>query len=469
MSNCLCVQPKSTSTFPGLVVHATCARAFLAVVEKAVQTQPIKAELLGVLGMDNFDKVFDGSVYASGLRMLRSRKPADKDKDPAWVTVQDSPDLNDLSLDDNLETAVFSSLNGNPVTRIAESPSASASSSSSSSAQVRTNQESHTVIVRQEHLDTLKAGLGTVLMYRLQEILSFKNYAKSLVIELDDMYCPGVKRKHTSNRSYLCSSPQCSDNPAATVKTALGVFPGTFKELVERLLQPSIPQIPQVSQTAQEPEPKPQELPVVMDELVSPCVAKQRFDHHNEYFPGSAELECVRRNNILVSRVVKDSGSGMPALDGIICVVQLRTVSALPPTDLKVHATLVPSDFRQKHPSICPLKSNRFHLFTSSSFKSKTTPTPPPTTSPSIITTEQICNWMSNSTQLNPFFQTRTSILSCFAVSMDIQVTLLTWWCTTLEGMSLVWSRKRMPQSGGPGTVEWEGEIQAGITSSTFA
>ncbi|KAI8820318.1 hypothetical protein BJ741DRAFT_134505 [Chytriomyces cf. hyalinus JEL632] len=220
MSNCLCVQPKSTSTFPGLVVHATCARAFLAVVEKAVQTQPIKAELLAVLGMDNFDKVFDGSVHASGLRMLRSRKPADKDKDPEWVpgkiyqVVDGDFEVNDLTLDDDLEVFIevlvdcsIFNLNGNPVTRIAETPSASASSSSSSSAQVRTNQESDTVIVRQEHLDTLKAGLGTVLMNRLQEMLSFKKYAKSLVIELDDMYCRGLKRKHTSNRSSW-SSPQ---------------------------------------------------------------------------------------------------------------------------------------------------------------------------------------------------------------------------------------------------------------------
>ncbi|KAI8820317.1 hypothetical protein BJ741DRAFT_134451 [Chytriomyces cf. hyalinus JEL632] len=58
-----------------------------------------------------------------------------------------------------------------------------------------------------------------------------------------------------------------------------------------------------------------------MDELVSPCVAKQRFDHHNEYFPGSAELECVRRNNILVSRVIRNASVGW---NHLCCATQDR-------------------------------------------------------------------------------------------------------------------------------------------------
>ncbi|KAI8842175.1 hypothetical protein BJ741DRAFT_705046 [Chytriomyces cf. hyalinus JEL632] len=116
---------------PGLAVRAECAHAFLAVVKNIIESDPIKSELLALLGTDNLDKVFDGSVYSSGLRMLGSRKPTAKDKDPAWVTdkfyqVVDEDFEVDLTLDndedvflDVLADCSIFNLAGDDVTRIA--------------------------------------------------------------------------------------------------------------------------------------------------------------------------------------------------------------------------------------------------------------------------------------------------------------------------------------------------------------
>ncbi|KAJ3235304.1 hypothetical protein HDU81_000655 [Chytriomyces hyalinus] len=233
---------------PGLVVHAECARAFLAVVKNIIESDPIRSELLSSLGTDTFDNVFDGSVYSSGLRMLGSLKLAAKDKDPSWVTdkfyqaVDECFEVFDLTLDDDeddfldvVQDCSIFNLAGDKVTRIA-APAALDSSSAEATPTGPPNSEGdYGLLTNQDHLDVLKAGLGTVLMYRPDEILSFKKYAKSVVVELDDTYFPGLKRKHSSNRVYLvisatavskkCSSPQCASNPASTVKTAITVFP----------------------------------------------------------------------------------------------------------------------------------------------------------------------------------------------------------------------------------------------------
>ncbi|KAJ3383060.1 hypothetical protein HDU80_001332, partial [Chytriomyces hyalinus] len=101
-------------------------------VKSIIESDPIKSELLALLGTDNLDNVFDGSVYSSGLRMLGSRKPTAKDKDPAWVTdkfyqvVDEDFEVVDLTLDDDedvfldvlADCSIFN-LAGDDVTRIA--------------------------------------------------------------------------------------------------------------------------------------------------------------------------------------------------------------------------------------------------------------------------------------------------------------------------------------------------------------
>ncbi|KAI8842182.1 hypothetical protein BJ741DRAFT_660881 [Chytriomyces cf. hyalinus JEL632] len=147
--------------------------------------------------------------------------------------------------------------------------------------------------------------------------MQFISY-QTIVVELDDLFCQRLQRKHTSNRAFLvisattvvrkCSSPQCKDLPESSVKTAIGVFPSDFKDVVKQLLH---------NQQQQE-QVKPQE-DAQIDLPVTHTVAKQRFEHHNGIFPGTAVLECVRRDNKLVSRVIKDTlGPKISSLQGII-------------------------------------------------------------------------------------------------------------------------------------------------------
>ncbi|KAJ3243168.1 hypothetical protein HDU78_000787 [Chytriomyces hyalinus] len=270
---------------PGLVLQADAARAFLNVVRTVIETDPIKSDLLALLGAVNFDNVFDASVYSSGLRMLGSYKV--KVKDPDWVHhkfYQMVDEDADTTADTTAVTAPSASVEG-----------------------------AYTVITNEDDLTILKAGLKQIDL-RPRECLTFKKYPHTIVVELDDLFCQRLQRKHTSNRAFLvisattvtrkCSSPQCASIPASSVQTAIGVFPDDFKSVVKQLLD------------VQQPVPVADDV----DLPVADIVAQQRFEHHNSWLPGTAELECVRRNNILISKVVKHpTVSRMTDVESIIC------------------------------------------------------------------------------------------------------------------------------------------------------
>ncbi|KAJ3388450.1 hypothetical protein HDU80_011702 [Chytriomyces hyalinus] len=185
----------------------------------------------------------------------------------------------------------------------------------------------YAAITSADDLAILKDGLKHIDL-RPRECLSFKKYPNTIVVELDDMFCQRPQRKHSSNRAFVvisatmvvrkCSSPQCKVLPESSVKTAMGVFPSDFRSVVKRLLleESHMPQQQVPSETVSETVPEAQ-----TDRPVSAVIAQERFAYHNDMFPGSAQLECVRKNNILVSKVVKDStGDVMTELDAILRV-----------------------------------------------------------------------------------------------------------------------------------------------------
>ncbi|KAJ3235387.1 hypothetical protein HDU78_005238 [Chytriomyces hyalinus] len=255
---------------PGLVVLRECARAFLAVVKNIIESEALKSELLTLLGRDNLDKVFDPSTslgyacweVASWLPRTRTQHGPLTSFTRGWTLI----------------LSIFNLAEDN-VTRIA--PPVTAVSSEAERLSAPPNDETHSLLTNQDHLDVLKAGLGTVLMYRPEEFPSFKKYAKSVVVKLDDTWIEA-------------QAFQQSRLPAATVGTAIGVFPVEFRDLIQNLFQ-------ELSEQNEE-------------QLVSDTIANERFQHRNDYFPGTAAHECVRKDNKLVSRVVNDTAGDLDLL-----------------------------------------------------------------------------------------------------------------------------------------------------------
>ncbi|KAI8827901.1 hypothetical protein BJ741DRAFT_628304 [Chytriomyces cf. hyalinus JEL632] len=239
---------------PGLVVHAECARAFLKVVRTFIEADPVKSELLAILGTVNFDTVFDASVYSSGLRMLGSHKG--KDKDPDWVhqkfyqMIDEDCELIDLTLDDEpdvlldvLEDACIFNLQNLPVTNFARDLDTFVKNQAPVASDAP---PSGTHVIDPSQVDTLKAGIQLVLCFRPEEIQSIKKYSTSMVVEVNSTYCHGLKREHSSNRAYLvvsssmvtqkCHAPLCKDNVDAMIRTPIEKFPVEFRNLVQALL-----------------------------------------------------------------------------------------------------------------------------------------------------------------------------------------------------------------------------------------
>ncbi|KAJ3220617.1 hypothetical protein HDU81_011290, partial [Chytriomyces hyalinus] len=192
---------------PGLVLHANAACAFLKVVRTVIETNPIKSELLALLGAVNFDNVFDASVYSSSLRMLGSYKV--KDKDPDWVCHKFYQMVDEDCKHRRHDTP--------PTAR---------------------DEGVYSAITNEDDLAILKARLNQIDLHP-RECLTFKKYPNTIVVELDDLFCHRLQRKHTSNWAFLvisattvirkCSSPQCKDLPESSVKTTIAMFPADFK------------------------------------------------------------------------------------------------------------------------------------------------------------------------------------------------------------------------------------------------
>ncbi|KAI8837524.1 hypothetical protein BJ741DRAFT_708081 [Chytriomyces cf. hyalinus JEL632] len=133
----------------------------------------------------------------------------------------------------------------------------------------------YSVITSADDLDVLKTGLKQLDLHP-RECLAFKKCANTIVFELDNLLCQRLQRKHSSNRAFVvisatavvrkCSSPQCKDLQESSVKTAIGVFPADFKDVVKQLLNAGIQPLADVG------------LPV------TDIVAQQRFPESNAVF-----------------------------------------------------------------------------------------------------------------------------------------------------------------------------------------
>ncbi|KAJ3243169.1 hypothetical protein HDU78_000788 [Chytriomyces hyalinus] len=182
--------------------------------------------------------LFDTSVYSKGRKMNCLGKSKSAADDRLLLPWTDDLEQEDFLIQHVPDTWPQLSWSESLLSALSSAPSSLSAPSTS------------LLITDPLQVDIIKAGFQQVLSLRPQEIQSLRQYAKTIVAEVDSTYCHGVKRKHSSNRTYLvvttsavtqkCHDPDCKDNAASVVRTQIEKFPAEFRTVVHSILEPPV-------------------------------------------------------------------------------------------------------------------------------------------------------------------------------------------------------------------------------------
>ncbi|ORY51688.1 hypothetical protein BCR33DRAFT_834473 [Rhizoclosmatium globosum] len=263
------------------------------------------------------EKVLDGSVYHSGLRMLLAHKTTSKD--PDWVQSKVY-----LPLDDHLNemratsvSQVIDWLRDQSIFNHKQLEPTTFEFLASKRARINPQnpqEPQEPLTLTPTELGTLHQAIQKLFCFRASEVKSVKrNTGSCLIVELDETYCEFTKKRHTSNRQYLVfssttSSRRCHSQDCKDKRHGEAATPAEVRQIIQTS--------PTTTTTTTTKEP-------TNSTEVPSAVIQERYEHHNDYFPGTAQLEISNPNptnptKFLMSAVVKQPGGNMTALDGIL-------------------------------------------------------------------------------------------------------------------------------------------------------